>query len=363
MRSSRTARGLAVALVLLVPALFGVRPALATRGVPVARNLNVPVGFTFGPHGLLVYVERNTGWVRFRNLSTGADRRVHHVTRVDSTGERGALGIALHPAWPRQPFLYVFATKQTTAGLRNQVIRVRVVRGHAVGTKVVLSIPAGPASNHNGGRILFGPGGKLFVIVGDGADSATAQNLNSPKGKILRINPDGGVPRGNPFGNRIWAYGIRNSIGFTFDRTTRFLWETENGPSCNDEVNLIRRGKNHGWGPNEDCTTGTSPTNTNNSGPAPRLLPKAWFVKTRALTGAAFCHACGLGPAFDGDLLVASYNDGVIRRFGLNAAGTDIVRGPGLVLDRPSGIVSMEVDPAGRVYFSDFSAIYRLVRG
>jgi glucose/arabinose dehydrogenase len=363
MRSSRTARGLALALVLLVPSLVGARPAFATKAVAVAKNLNVPLGFTFGPRGMLVYVERTTGWVRFRNLTTGADRRVYHVPNVDSTGERGALGVALHPAWPQQHFLYVYATRQTTDGLRNQVIRVRVERAHAVGTKVLLSIKAGPASNHNGGRILFGPGGKLFIIVGDGADSSNAQNLNTPKGKILRINPDGGIPPENPFRNRIWAYGIRNSFGFAFDRTTRLLWETENGPSCNDEVNLIRRGKNHGWGPNEDCTTGTSPTNTNNSGPAPRLLPKAWFVKTRALTGAAFCHACGLGPAFDGDLLVASYNDGVIRRFGLNAAGTDIVRGPGLVLDRPSGIVSMEVDPAGRVYFSDFSAIYRLVRG
>lgn len=363
MRSSRTARGLAVALVLLVPSLFGARPAFATKAVPVARNLNVPLGFTFGPHGRLIYVERNTGWVRFRNLANGADRRVYHVPSVNSEGERGALGIALHPAWPRQPFLYVYATRQTTAGLRNQVIRVRIEQGHPVGVKVLVSIQAGPASNHNGGRILFGPGGKLFVIVGDGADSANAQDLNTPKGKILRINPDGAVPAQNPFGNRIWAYGIRNSFGFTFDRTTRFLWETENGPSCNDEVNLVRRGKNHGWGPSEDCTMGTSPTNTNNSGPAPQFLPKAWFVNTVAVTGAAFCNACGLGPAFDGNLFVASFNDGMIRRFRLNGARNDIVGDPRTVIDRPAGIVSLEVDPEGRVYFSDFSAIYRLARG
>jgi glucose/arabinose dehydrogenase len=360
---SRTARGLAVALVLLVPSLFGARPAFATKGVPVARNLNAPIGFTFAPRGMLVYVERSTGWVRFRSLAAGTDRRIYHVPNVDSTGERGALGVALHPAWPQQPFLYVFATRTTTNGLRNQVIRVRRQGGRNVGVKVLVSIPAGPATNHNGGRILFGPGGKLFVIVGDGADPATAQDLNSPKGKILRIDPDGAVPPQNPFGNRIWAYGIRNSIGFTFDPETRYLWETENGPSCNDEINLVRRGKNHGWGPSQDCTTGTSPTNTNNSGPAPQFLPKAWFVDPVAVTGAVFCNRCRLGPAFDGDLLVASFNDGKIRRFGLTGARTGIVGGPRTVLDRPAGIVSLEVGPHGRLYFSDFSGIYRLARG
>jgi hypothetical protein len=78
------------------------------------------------------------------------------------------------------------------------------------------------------------------------------------------------------------------------------------------------------------------------------------------VTGLAFCDACGLGAAFNGDLVVGAVNDGRIRRFDLNAARTGFDAGPLLVLDRPGPVLSMEVAPNGRIYFSDFDAIYRL---
>ena len=84
------------------------------------------------------------------------------------------------------------------------------------------------------------------------------------------MTPAGGVPADNPIaGSRVFAFGIRNSFGFTFDPQTDSLWETENGPECNDEINLIVGGGNFGWGPSENCG-GDSPGNTNNSGPTPR---------------------------------------------------------------------------------------------
>ena len=139
-----------------------------------------------------------------------------------------------------------------------------------------------------------------------------------------------------------------------FDPRNGRLWESENGPSCNDEINRIVRGGNHGWGPSESCP------NTNNSGPTPRILPKYTFVSTVGLTGLAFCDACGLGAGFDGDLLVGAVNDGIIRRFDLNATRTGFDAGPLLVSDRPGPVLSLEVGPNGRIYFSDFGAIYRL---
>ena len=243
----------------------------------------------------------NTGWLRFRNLQAGGDHRVHRVTNVNSNGERGALGVAVHPAWPNQPFVYVFVTRNTTEGLRNQVLRIKVANGQGTAVRRILSSPAGPASNHNGGRILFGPDNKLYVVIGDNADPANSQDRSSNlRGKILRVNPDGSIPATNPFGTRIWAYGIRNSIGFAFDPQNARLWESENGPACNDEVNRIVKGGNHGWGPNENCP------NTNNSGPTPRILPKHTFASTVGLTGLAFCDACGLGAGYQGDLLARS---------------------------------------------------------
>jgi glucose/arabinose dehydrogenase len=327
------------------------------RAVRVAGGLNNPVGFTFTPTGRLVYLERNTGWLRFRNLQTGADHRVYRVTAVNSDGERGALGVALHPDWPSSPFVYVYATRNTSQGLRNQILRIRVKNDQGVGVLRILSVAAGPASNHNGGRIRFGPDRKLYVVIGDNASPANAQDLSANfRGKILRLDPDGSIPSTNPFGTRIWAYGIRNSIGFAFDPRTGRLWESENGPSCNDEMNRIVRGGNHGWGPSQNCP------NTNNSGPTPRVLPRYTFSNTVGLTGIAFCNACGLGTGYDGDVLVGAVNDGRIRRFDLNSARGGFDAGPLLVLDRPGPVISLEVGPNRRIYFSDFGAVYRLAR-
>jgi glucose/arabinose dehydrogenase len=352
--------GIVAALVpLLVAGLAGTTPvpaiaATGVRAVRVANNLASPVGFTFTPRGRLVYLERNTGWLRFRNLQTGIDHRVHRVSNVNFDGERGALGVALHPGWPTQRFVYVFVTRNTSVGLRNQVLRIKVRNGR-VGVRKLLSVAAGPASNHNGGRILFGPDKRLYVVIGDNAVSANSQDrTGNLRGKILRLNPDGSIPANNPFGNRIWAYGIRNSIGFAFDPQNGRLWQSENGPTCNDEINRIGRGGNHGWGPSESCP------NTNNSGPTPRILPRYTFVNGVGLTGLAFCGACGLGAGFDGDLLVGAVNDGRIRRFDLNTTRTGFDAGPLLVLDRPGPVLSLEVGPNGRIYFSDFGAIYRL---
>jgi glucose/arabinose dehydrogenase len=352
--------GIVAALVpLLVAGLVGTKPvpamgAAGVRAVRVASNLANPVGFTFTPTGRLVYLERNTGWLRFRNLQTGIDHRVHRVSNVNFDGERGALGVAVHPGWPTQPFVYVFVTRNTSVGLRNQVLRIKVQNGR-VGVRKLLSVAAGPASNHNGGRILFGPDKRLYVVIGDNAVSANSQDrTGNLRGKILRLNADGSIPANNPLGKRIWAYGIRNSIGFAFDPRNGRLWESENGPSCNDEINRIVRGGNHGWGPSESCP------NTNNSGPTPRILPKYTFVSTVGLTGLAFCDACGLGAGFDGDLLVGAVNDGRIRRFDLNSTRTGFDAGPLLVLDRPGPVLSLEVGPNGRIYFSDFGEIYRL---
>jgi len=226
---------------------------------------------------------------------------------------------------------------------------------------VLVSQPASSSPYHNGGRILFGPDGMLYAIIGDGHDSTNSQDVSGNlRGKILRMTPAGGVPSDNPIaGSRIFAFGIRNSYGFTFDAQTDSLWETENGPECNDEINLIVAGGNFGWGPSENCS-GDSPDNTNNSGPAPRLQPKLWFVGTIGITGGAFCDGCGLGASVEGDLFFGDVNTGVVRRVALNAARDEVSGNAIDVLDSPGGVYSMERAPTGRIYFSDAQAIYRL---
>jgi quinoprotein glucose dehydrogenase len=362
-RTDLLARAILTAIVLVATIAAAAGPAQgAIRARRVAGGLNRPAAFTLTRTGTIVYLERGTGEVRFRNPRTGFDRRFFRIRGVNGSGERGALGVALHPRWPAKPFVYVYVTRSVGGTLRNQIVRIRSRGGVGRNLTTILSTPASSSPYHNGGRILFGPDGKLYAIVGDGHDSANAQDLTKNlRGKMLRLNPDGSVPRTNPrIGGRrtrIFAFGIRNSFGFAFDPQGGRLWETENGPACNDEINLVRPGGNYAWGPNESCP------DTNRDGPAPRRLPKVNFSSTIGITGAAFCDGCGLGAAREGDLFFGACCDGgILRRVTLDAMRTDVVGGPARVLASPGNAIhSMEVGPSGRIYFSDANGIYRLV--
>ena len=341
-------------------AAIGIAPARAGTSIVVKRvkgGLNGPAGFTFLSNSKIVYLERGTGEVHTLNLKTGFDRRFFTVRGVDGAGERGALGVAIDPKWPDQPFLYVYATRHTHGHLRNQILRIRSKGGDARGFTVIMSAPASSSPYHNGGRIAFGPDGKLYAIVGDGHDASNAQDLpKNLRGKILRLNRDGHRPTDNPIASsKAFAYGVRNSFGFTFDPETGDLWETENGPECNDEINVIRAGENYGWGP----TSLTGCPDTNQDGPSPEL-PVFTYSDTIGITGAAFCDGCGLGA--QGDLFFGAVNDGVLRRANLNPARDDIADVITVRTAPRGAIYSMEVAPDGRIFFSDDRAIYRLAR-
>jgi glucose/arabinose dehydrogenase len=151
-----------------------------------------------------------------------------------NAGEGGLLGLAARGDW-------VYAYLTSTQG-DNRIVRFKLGGKARVVLKGLRS-----ASIHNGGRIAFGPDGKLYAGVGDAGVPSRAQDRGSLNGKILRMNPDGSVPRGNPFrGLLVWSWGHRNVQGLAWDRRGR-LWATEFGQNARDEVNLIRRGRNYGW--------------------------------------------------------------------------------------------------------------------
>jgi glucose/arabinose dehydrogenase len=377
-RTIRAATGVPLAVVIAlaslpVPALAMPRtPAPATLRTPtraagsidadrVIGGLSQPVAFTFGPGNEVWYVEKGSGRIRVHDLDTGTDKRFAVISGVSSEGERGTLGIALHPDYPDKPFVYVYATRTDQGKLRNEILRLTDSGGTGKHLKVIFHAPASSSAYHNGGRILFGLDGMLYAIVGDGHDSANAQDTTrNDRGKILRMTAMGDAPADNPIaGSRIWAYGIRNSFGFAFDPQTGDLWETENGPECNDELNRILGGANYGWGPSETCS-GRSPGDTNQDGPSP-VLPKLWYTPTIAPTGIAFCERCGLGGKTNGTLLFGAYNTGEIRRVTLNGARTGVAD-QRVVFTHRKPVLAMEVGPGRTIYFSDFRAIYRLVR-
>lgn len=228
-------------LVALVLAACGADPAERSAQRPsrtVATNLDVPWGIAFLPGGDALVAQRDRGTIVRIARRTGRKRVVMRLAVQAGGTEGGLLGIAVSPNYARDRFVYAYYTTARD----NRIVRFRL--GGRV-RPVVTGIPQ--SSNHNGGRLAFGPDGKLYAGTGDAGDRSRAQRLDSEGGKILRLNPDGSVPGANPFrGSLVWSLGHRNVQGLAFDRAGR-LWATEFGQNRVDEVNLIRRGRNYGW--------------------------------------------------------------------------------------------------------------------
>ena len=323
-----------------------------------------PAAFAFTPDGSTIfYAERLSGEIRRHNLAGGKDGRFAKIPDVSRQGEQGVLGIAVDPDWndgPKQRWIYVYYTEDNPH--RNVIVRLRRRgsgsapaalgrRRRGVQRDRLLSMRA--ADYHDGGVLHFGPDEKLYVVTGDTQQPGLAQKRRSPAGKVLRLEQTGKRPSDNPIGrSKAFSYGHRNSFGFAFDPATGSLWQTENGPECDDEVNLVTGGRNYGWGGASRCP------DTNDSGPNPEP-PKAKFNPVPALTGAAFCSTCGLAADVDGDLLIGSYLDGKIRNLTLNPARDDVADVQ-VLYDHPSAVLAVEAAPDGTIYFSDFRAIYRL---
>jgi quinoprotein glucose dehydrogenase len=163
------------------------------------------------------------------------------------------MGMAHHPDFPREPYIYIMYTYREGGDIFNKVVRLKDgVETGSMDKTIIDKIPGG--NYHDGGRIKFGPDGKLYITTGEIYQRNLAQSLDSLGGKILRLNPDGSVPRDNPFKNSpIFSYGHRNPQGIDWHPETRDLFSSEHGPSgemaqhAHDEVNVIRKGKNYGW--------------------------------------------------------------------------------------------------------------------
>ena len=332
--------------------------ALAANATPLSTSaLAFPAAFTATPNGdRVLYGERSTGRIRTLNPTTGTSAPFFTVPNVATAGDQGLLGLALHPSYPTDGRLWAFVTRDVSGTARNQLVR---ISADGSGFTVLRSFPTGEL--RDGGRIMFGPDGKLYVVVGDNESPGLAQNLAVLAGKVMRLNADGTVPSDNPrAGSPVIGYGFRNSFGFTFDPQNGRLWATDNGPECNDEVNLVPRFtlNNFGWGPSQTCSSPPpAPRNTNRDGTKP-VLPKLYFAKPPALTGAAFCDQCGLSSG--GQLFFGDFNDGVIHRASLTSDRRGIAsQAP--FYDHFGSVLAVETPlDGGPIYFSTRTNIFRL---
>ena len=267
--------GVAVSLLSMVHAqtVDGDRPLLGDPPrVPLEEYLQDPPGVTvetlftgldvvwsleFASDGRLFLTEK-AGRVRVVSAGGTLDPEPWvTLTNVRAeVREQGLNGLALHPEFPDEPWVYVMYTVDTEGDeVANRVSRFREVDGRGTTEEVLIDNLPG-STNHNGGRIRFGPDGMLYVGAGDGTDRERAQNLNNLGGSILRITPEGEVPADNPWpDNLIWAYGFRNPMGIAFRPEDGALFVADHGPTGEweprigafDELNIVEKGKNYGW--------------------------------------------------------------------------------------------------------------------
>ena len=221
-------------------------PEDAPLAASVAKDLEIPWALDFLPDRSIVFTER-PGRVRLIAAGRGLlPQPLLEIPQVAHVGEGGLLGIAVHPDFTRNQFIYVYYTYREGNILANRLVRYRKQGDSLTDATIILGGVPG-ASIHDGGRIKFGPDGYLYIAAGDASIPELAQDLDSLAGKILRIKDDGSIPADNPFpGSPVYSFGHRNPEGLAWDNLGR-LWATEHGSSATDELNLVLPGSNYGW--------------------------------------------------------------------------------------------------------------------
>jgi glucose/arabinose dehydrogenase len=303
----------------------------------IVTGLEIPWSLAFAPDGRLFFTER-VGRVRILGSRSTLDTALQ-IDDVYTQGEAGVLGLALHPDFAQNHFVYIAYTARTSGGPVNRLVRFREVDGR-LGEPAVLLDGLAAANIHDGARVRFGPDRHLYLTMGDAAAPGLSQDLGSLNGKVLRLADDGSTPRDNPFPSPIWSYGHRNPQGFDWHPASGLLWSSEHGQSGNDEINIIDAGRNHGWPDIEG--TETRPD---------MVTPLVVYNPAVAPSGASFYTGAAF-PAFRNNLFVGALRGLHIQRIRIDVSNPRrVVATERLLEGRFGRIRDVVTGPEGAIYF------------
>lgn len=314
-----------------------------------ASGLSSPTAMAFAPDGRLFVCEQNG---KLRVVKNGALLAAPFLSvAVDSSGERGLLGVAFDPNFASNQYVYVYYTT-TAAPIHNRISRFRASGDTAAANSEIVIFDLdnlSGATNHNGGAIHFGIDGKLYAAVGDNANSSNAQVLTTLHGKMLRINTDGSAPTDNPFYNQtsgrnqaIWALGLRNPFTFSFQPGASRMFINDVGQGTWEEINDGIAGSNYGW---SFCEGVCRPSDARYRDP---IYAYANSSSTCAITGGAFYNppTAQFPASYVGDYFFADFCAGWIKKID-PASGN-------AVADFAAGIsfpVDLQVSGDGSLYY------------
>jgi len=365
----------------------------------VNTEIHFPSSMAFLGNNDILVLEKNDGTVkRIVNGVMLADPLLK--VNVSSVGERGMLGIAIlkRENQSKSPYIFLYYTAATSkskpfgnmAGnnstlTTNRLVRYEMSNDRLVNGKLIFEIKPEGRILHNGGKMVVGPDNNLYITIGDTSGS-NPQKDNLPNGRagILRFTPDGDSVK-NESGksimgntsptNKYYAYGLRNSFGIGFDPVSGKLWDTENGPSFGDEINLVEPGFNSGWDTIQGYWTERVPTSVvlipnpkdiaSFGGKLKYSPPELATYPTVGFTALTFINTSNYGKEYENDMLVGDFHNGNLYHLKLTekrdhlqlnndlsdrvAINMDDLKG--IILGRGfGGITDIVIGPDGNIY-------------
>lgn len=323
----------------------------------IRSGLDHPWDVAFAPDGRMFVTERVGNLLVFASAEPNAPQLSNTaVPGIHASGEAGAMGLTLDPAFASNGYLYVCASVDDNGQWLNQVLRFRMSGNTPALDVRVIRTGMLAASNHDGCRIRFGPDGKLWVTMGDHGTPSLAQDPDSLNGKVLRVNSDGSIPADNAVmpgasgRTAVYTMGNRNPQGLTFEPGTGRPFEVEHGDDTHDEINILRAGANYGY---PTCRGLCSD---------PRFTSPAWSSGnvTLATSGGDFLTGAPWGT-WSGSLVVAMLKESDVRRFVVSG---DTATQQDILFDGTYGrIRTPRLGPDGSLYLTtDNGRTERIIR-
>ncbi len=306
-------------------------PEISDAGLKVEKvieGLDLPTSMTFiGPDDILI-LEKKNGMVRLVSNGVLQEEPVLETT-VESDSERGMLGVAVQDNGNGTRTIFLYCTQSSDDEVRNRIYKYNMDKyGNLTGETLLLDLPGEPGPNHDGGKLAIGPDGMLYAVIGDLNRNGVLQNFAGAgepddTSVILRVDVNGNAAADNPMpGNmsKYYAYGIRNSFGIDFDPLTGVLWDTENGPTGYDEINVVKPGLNSGWeqimGPIERSEK-TVDDLVQFEG-SHYSDPVFSWSEAHGITDIEFLNSTKLGGTYAYNIFVGDFNNGNLYYFTVN---------------------------------------------
>lgn len=317
------------------------------EGVRIIRtDLNFPWEITLDKANRIWMTERD-GKVSCIDPASGKTIFSYAITEVESRGEGGLLGLALHPDFEHNGLLYIVYDYKGANGYREKLVRYKYA-GNTLSSPFVLIDNIHAAGIHNGSRLWITRDNdpKIFMTTGDASEQDLPQQTNTLNGKILRLNLDGSIPADNPFaGNPVWTYGHRNPQGLVV--ANNIMYASEHGPTEEDELNIIEKGRNYGWpdvkGPCDGSETSFCTSHN--------VKQPSWS------SGGSTIAVCGLDyynnnrlPAWKNSLLMLTLKNSSIEQLQLSADGKSVTGHKTWFHNEWGRLRDLCITPDGKVY-------------